>query len=87
MEKQLSLKDGPSKAVPWGRVLLYVLLLAAGGLRFSGVGDKSFWVDELRANRAAKEWEEILPYCREGNTPPLRYFLIHFLISYGCFNL
>jgi hypothetical protein len=58
---------------------LILLLLIGGVLRLWQLGDKSFWVDEISTVHYSQELGEIVPYCKKHNTPPLRYFLVHYL--------
>lgn len=55
------------------------LILLGGALRLHDLGAKSLWVDEAKAVQISRELEDILPYARSGNTPPLRYYAMHYL--------
>ena len=60
---------------------IIIILAAAAMLRLWGLAEKSLWVDELHSISVSREFDNILPYCSEGHTPPLRYYMIHFLMQ------
>ena len=61
------------------RHLMMLLLIFAALPRFWALGEKSLWVDEAKSVQISRRYEDILPYCRNGNTPPLRYYMLHVL--------
>ena len=61
-----------------GAVVAVVLLAAA--LRMYGLATKSFWVDEIKAVIVSGSLQQSLIETGFGHEPPLRYFLLHYLI-------
>lgn len=45
-------------------------------MRFVGLGDKSFWVDEIHSVCVSQSLDQLMLYCRGGHTPPLRYMAL-----------
>lgn len=61
------------------QIAVLLLIIIGGALRFYHLGEKSLWVDEAKAVQISKHFEDILPYTQKGNTPPLRYYMSHYL--------
>jgi len=61
--------------------LSFVVILAlAALLRLYGLGNKSFWVDEIFAVERSHSLRQAVAYCWWNHEPPLRYFLVHYLM-------
>lgn len=72
----------PAPAVArWEIAGLAAVLALAALLRMYGLGAKSFWVDELFAVARSGSLKQALAYCAQNHEPPLRYVLLHFLLS------
>ena len=63
------------------RYWIYIFILLAVVTRLWGIGEKSFWIDELESLRVAKDLSYTIQYCKAGNTPPLRYIMHHYLMN------